>query len=71
MARAGLQPAGTGAAPDRMRNLHRLLRSPAAEKPALLALPGVGPYTAAAIRVFAFDLPDVFVETNIRTVIHP
>ena len=38
------------------------------EKQALLALPGIGPYTAAAIRAFAFDLPDVFIETNIRTV---
>ncbi len=35
---------------------------------ALLALPGVGPYTAAAVRAFAFNLPDAFVETNIRTV---
>jgi len=35
---------------------------------ALLALPGVGPYTAAAVRAFAFNLPDSFVETNIRTV---
>ncbi|MCK9357522.1 MAG: A/G-specific adenine glycosylase [Dehalococcoidia bacterium] len=35
---------------------------------ALLALPGVGPYTAAAVRAFAFNLPDAFIETNIRTV---
>lgn len=33
----------------------------------LVALPGIGPYTAAAIQAFAFDLPSVFVETNIRT----
>ncbi len=38
------------------------------EKKELLALPGIGPYTAAAIRAFAFDLPEVFIETNIRTV---
>ena len=38
------------------------------EKAELLALPGVGPYTAAALRVFAFDLPEVLLETNIRTV---
>ena len=31
-------------------------------------LPGIGPYTAAAIRAFAFNMPVVFIETNIRTV---
>ena len=31
-------------------------------------LPGVGPYTKAAVRVFAFDEPDVLIETNIRAV---
>jgi len=31
-------------------------------------LPGVGPYTAAAVRAFAFNEPTVFIETNIRTV---
>ncbi len=31
-------------------------------------LPGVGQYTARAIVVFAFDRPEVFIETNIRTV---
>ncbi len=30
-------------------------------------LPGVGPYTRAAIRAFAFNEPGVFIETNIRT----
>ncbi len=38
------------------------------EKEQLLALPGIGPYTAAAIRTFAFNLPEVLIETNIRTV---
>lgn len=38
------------------------------ERKALLALPGIGPYSAAAIRAFAFDLPETFIETNIRTV---
>ncbi len=33
---------------------------------ALQALPGIGPYTARAIAAFAFDLPTVFIETNIR-----
>ena len=31
-------------------------------------LPGVGPYTAGAIGAFAFGIPSVFIETNIRTV---
>ncbi|MEK7189225.1 MAG: A/G-specific adenine glycosylase [Patescibacteria group bacterium] len=35
---------------------------------ALLALPGVGPYTAAAILVFAYNQPRVMIETNIRSV---
>jgi len=34
----------------------------------LEALPGIGPYTAGATRTFAFNKPDVFIETNIRTV---
>lgn len=33
----------------------------------LRGLPGVGPYTANAVRVFAFNEPDVLIETNIRT----
>ncbi len=35
---------------------------------ALVALPGIGAATAAAIRAFAFDAPVAFVETNIRRV---
>ncbi len=31
-------------------------------------LPGVGPYTARAISTFAYNQPEVFIETNIRTV---
>ncbi|MDO8518077.1 MAG: A/G-specific adenine glycosylase [bacterium] len=31
-------------------------------------LPGVGPYTAGAIGAFAFNKPEIFIETNIRTV---
>jgi A/G-specific adenine glycosylase len=34
----------------------------------LVSLPGVGPYTAAAIQAFAFHEPVVMVETNIRRV---
>ena len=35
----------------------------------LCELPGVGPATAQGIRSFAFDLPGVYLETNVRTVI--
>ena len=34
----------------------------------LVALPGIGPATAAGIRAFAFNLPGVSLETNVRTV---
>jgi A/G-specific adenine glycosylase len=41
---------------------------PADEKD-LLALPGIGPYTAAAIRAAAFDLPASVVDGNVERVI--
>lgn len=34
----------------------------------LMLLPGIGVYTANAIRAFVHDLPAVFIETNIRSV---
>ena len=34
----------------------------------LRALPGLGPYTAAAVSTFSFGIPNVFIETNIRAV---
>lgn len=34
----------------------------------LVSLPGIGPNTAGAILVYAFNQPEVFIETNIRTV---
>lgn len=34
----------------------------------LVALPGIGPATAAGVRAFAFQLPGVYLETNVRTV---
>ena len=34
----------------------------------MVALPGIGPATAQGIRSFAFDLPGVYLETNVRTV---
>jgi len=38
------------------------------DEAALQSLPGVGPYTAAAVQAFAFNLPAVVMDTNIRTV---
>ena len=38
------------------------------DQDALVALPGVGPSTAAGIRAFAFDLPATYLETNVRAV---
>ena len=32
------------------------------------ALPGIGPYTARAVCTFAFNKPEIFIETNIRSV---
>jgi A/G-specific adenine glycosylase len=40
------------------------------ERAALLDLPGIGAYTASAIRAFAFDLDDVALDTNVRRVVH-
>ncbi len=36
----------------------------------LRALPGIGPYTAAAIRTFAFEIDDVAIDVNLRRVVH-
>lgn len=36
---------------------------------ALLALPGIGPYTAAAIASFAYGIPEPVVDTNVRRVL--
>lgn len=35
----------------------------------LKALPGIGPATAAGVRAFAFDLPGIYLETNVRAVV--
>lgn len=40
------------------------------DRAALLALPGVGPYTAAAVRAFAFNAGDAALDTNVRRVVH-
>ena len=34
----------------------------------LIALPGIGPYTAAALQAFVWGIPSVVIETNIRSV---
>ncbi len=39
-----------------------------AKPDALVQLPGIGPATAASICAFAFNMPAVFLETNIRSV---
>lgn len=36
----------------------------------LRTLPGIGPYTVAAVRAFAFDLDDAALDTNVRRVTH-
>jgi A/G-specific adenine glycosylase len=38
------------------------------DQASLLRLPGIGPATAAAIRAFAFNLPGVYLDTNVRRV---
>jgi A/G-specific adenine glycosylase len=40
------------------------------ETEALRALPGIGAYTAAALRAFAFELDDAAVDVNLRRVMH-
>ncbi len=41
-----------------------------ADPAALRALPGIGAYTASALRAFAFELDDAAVDVNVRRVIH-
>mgnify|MGYP001582631239 CR=1 FL=1 len=38
------------------------------DRKALESLPGIGKYTAGAVRAFAFNEPEIFIETNIRRV---
>jgi A/G-specific adenine glycosylase len=38
------------------------------DEAALRSLPGIGPATAAGVRAFAFELPGVYLETNVRAV---
>jgi A/G-specific adenine glycosylase len=39
-----------------------------ANRDTLITLPGIGPYTSGAIMAFAFNMPVVFMDTNIRRV---
>jgi A/G-specific adenine glycosylase len=63
--------------PRRAANLHRCAvaiverhgGTVPAKLPALLALPGIGPYTARAVLSFAFDEPTMPVDTNIGRVL--
>jgi A/G-specific adenine glycosylase len=61
----------------RAERLHELARAvvrhhggvlPSAQED-LLRLPGIGPYTAAAVRAFAFGLPGAPVDANVRRVL--
>jgi A/G-specific adenine glycosylase len=49
--------------------VEKYLGVPPAEEKALLALPGIGRYTARAVMAFAWGLPSAFLETNIRAAI--
>jgi len=61
----------------RARNLHRCAQAVVAQhggrfpsdEPGLLALPGIGPYTAAAIAAIAFDQPATILDGNVERVI--
>ena len=51
-----------------VRDLHTgLLPS---DEAALRALPGVGPYTARAIRAFTFNADTIAIDTNVRRIVH-
>ena len=61
---------------SRARNLHACARAVAAaggafpsDEAALLALPGIGPYTAAAVAAIAFDQPATPVDGNIARIV--
>lgn len=61
----------------RARNLHKCAQAVVsqyggkfpADEEALLALPGIGPYTAAAVASIAFDKPAVAVDGNVERVV--
>jgi len=49
------------------RELHKTKQFPRTQAE-LTQFPGVGPNTAGAILAYAFNVPSIFIETNIRTV---
>ena len=53
----------------RAKYLHEAAKILAKEKFVGQKLPGVGTYTHGAVLAFAFNQPEVFIETNIRTVV--
>jgi A/G-specific adenine glycosylase len=61
--------------PRRARNLHAAARTVTVANAfpetldGLLALPGIGPYTARAVLVFAFEADEAVVDTNIARVL--
>ncbi len=63
---------------NRAVRLHALARAVAErhggrlpdDRAALRALPGIGAYTAAAVRAFAFEHDDAAVDVNVRRVVH-
>lgn len=62
---------------SRAVRLHALARLVVAEhggfvpqdREALLALPGIGPYSAGAIRIFAHNIPSVSMDVNVRRIL--
>ena len=78
MLKSGWRPAWAGLGYyARARNLHACARTVAArhggrfpeDEAGLRALPGIGPYTAAAIQAIAFDIPASAVDGNVERVI--
>ncbi len=63
---------------SRAVRLHRLARAVSeshdgvlpSEPRSLRLLPGIGPYTVAAIRAFAFNEDDAPLDTNVRRIVH-
>ena len=70
LVRSGLQPPGAQSAPGGRgdRTTSTEVPSPP-DEPALRALPGVGPYTARAVRSFAFGADVAAVDTNVLRVL--
>ncbi len=69
MAGHGLQPPGHRAENNVRKKSWTITAGTVPHDPDVLAtFPGIGPATASSICAFAFNLPVVFIETNIRRV---